>query len=159
LEFQAQFENRLSTYRSERAWRIMLAIRKAYTLLVRRKSGGIPAFAKWSLQSVLRGNTELGDFEPELPNILNFVPPEFLSPESKLGARSQGRQARGQYAIIVLPIFDFDFRFQRPQQIAVQFARSGHPVFWISPSRYLPSSSAELYKSIQIRENMWEVHL
>src|SRR5260370_36363862 len=33
-DFHAQFEKQISAYRSERAWRIMLAIRKAYTLRV-----------------------------------------------------------------------------------------------------------------------------
>src|SRR2546430_17171771 len=64
-----------------------------------------------------------------------------------------------RYDVVVLPIFDFQFRFQRPQQIAVQFARTGHRVFWISPARMLPASSAALYESTQIRENVWEVHL
>lgn len=34
------------------------------------------------------------------------------------------------YDVIVFPIIDWEFRFQRPQQLAVQFARAGHRVFY-----------------------------
>ena len=125
LEFQAQFEKQISAYRSERAWRIMLAIRKAYTLLVRRKLRGVLPFIGWSIKSAFGGNTELDDFEPALSNNLNFVPQELLATASRAHARAKTDKADSQYDIIVLPIFDFDFRHQRPQQIAVQFARTG----------------------------------
>ncbi len=35
------------------------------------------------------------------------------------------------YDIIVFPIIDWEFRFQRPQQIAMGFARAGHRVFYV----------------------------
>jgi GT2 family glycosyltransferase/glycosyltransferase involved in cell wall biosynthesis len=35
------------------------------------------------------------------------------------------------YDVIVFPIIDWEFRFQRPQQIAVRFARAGHGVFYV----------------------------
>ncbi|MEO8130924.1 MAG: glycosyltransferase, partial [Bryobacteraceae bacterium] len=56
-------------------------------------------------------------------------------------------------------IFDFDFRFQRPQQIAAQFARRGHRVFWISPARWIPPASSQQYEAIALRDNLWEIHL
>lgn len=34
------------------------------------------------------------------------------------------------FDIIMFPIIDWEFRFQRPQQIAVRFARAGHRVFY-----------------------------
>src|SRR4029079_8909568 len=54
---------------------------------------------------------------------------------------------------------DFDFRFQRPQQIAAEFARRGHRVFWISPTRFLPASSTKPYDVLPLRDNLWEIHL
>ena len=79
-DYQARFEQQLATYRAERAWRVMLAIRKAYTLLVRRLRGGIPSFCGWAVTSLMGGNPELEDYEPSLPAIANFVPPELFAP-------------------------------------------------------------------------------
>ncbi|MFP5289309.1 MAG: glycosyltransferase, partial [Thermoanaerobaculia bacterium] len=45
---------------------------------------------------------------------------------------------QGRYDIVILPLIDWDFRFQRPQQIATQFGRHGHRVFYLSISQYLP---------------------
>jgi GT2 family glycosyltransferase/glycosyltransferase involved in cell wall biosynthesis/aminoglycoside phosphotransferase (APT) family kinase protein len=35
------------------------------------------------------------------------------------------------YDVIVFPIIDWDFRFQRPQQMAIRFAEDGHRVFYV----------------------------
>jgi GT2 family glycosyltransferase/glycosyltransferase involved in cell wall biosynthesis len=43
----------------------------------------------------------------------------------------------GRYDAIVFSIIDFDFRFQRPQQLATQFGRHGHRVFYLSTTRFL----------------------
>ena len=66
LSYHAELEKQLSAYRSERAWRVMLAIRKTYTVLVRGK-----------LQ-----NTKLEDFEPVFPDLLSFIPVELSAPET-----------------------------------------------------------------------------
>ncbi len=39
-----------------------------------------------------------------------------------------------KYDVIVFPIIDWHFRFQRPQQIASQFAQHGHRVFYLRTS-------------------------
>ena len=38
--------------------------------------------------------------------------------------------ANGKYAIICLPMIEWAFRFQRPQQMMRQFAEAGHPVLY-----------------------------
>ncbi|HTR02431.1 MAG TPA: glycosyltransferase [Thermoanaerobaculia bacterium] len=43
----------------------------------------------------------------------------------------------GRYDTIVFSIIDWDFRFQRPQQLATQFGRHGHRVFYLSTSKFL----------------------
>jgi GT2 family glycosyltransferase/glycosyltransferase involved in cell wall biosynthesis len=48
------------------------------------------------------------------------------------------RVPQGRYDVVVLPLIDWDFRFQRPQQIAAQLGRHGHRVFYLSISQYLP---------------------
>src|SRR6266498_3505205 len=40
------------------------------------------------------------------------------------------------YDVVVLPIISWEFRFQRPQQIAAQFGRHGHRVFYLSLTRF-----------------------
>jgi GT2 family glycosyltransferase/SAM-dependent methyltransferase len=144
-EFKSRFEKELSVYRSQRAWRIMLAMRKAYSLLTRPK-----------LRFLYRG---LQEFELTFPDVLTYLPDELPEPELNGDGPHPLHKENRQYDIVVLPIFDFELRFQRPQQLAVQFARAGHRVFWVSLSRRLPSSSRELYKCVQLRDNVWEVHL
>lgn len=48
------------------------------------------------------------------------------------------RVPAGRYDVVVFSIIDWDFRFQRPQQIATQLGRHGHRVFYLSTSRFLP---------------------
>jgi|SRR5437879_113341 len=42
------------------------------------------------------------------------------------------------YDIFVFPVIDWDYRFQRPQHLSLEFARSGHRVFYIS-TKFLPT--------------------
>ena len=44
---------------------------------------------------------------------------------------------QGRYDVIVFSIIDWDFRFQRPQQLATQFGRRGHRVFYLSTTQFL----------------------
>jgi GT2 family glycosyltransferase len=44
----------------------------------------------------------------------------------------EARPRAATYDVIVFPIIDWDFRFQRPQQLASQFAAAGHRVFYIA---------------------------
>lgn len=43
----------------------------------------------------------------------------------------------GRYDTIVFSIIDWDFRFQRPQQLATQFGRHRHRAFYLSTTRFL----------------------
>ena len=43
----------------------------------------------------------------------------------------------GRYDVVVFSIIDWDFRFQRPQQLATQFGRHGHRVFYLSTTKFL----------------------
>jgi polysaccharide pyruvyl transferase CsaB len=151
---RSRMASELKAYRSQRAWTAMLAIRKAYTLLTR---DGKLAFGKWLLRLPFAGLGPLAPYELPFPDVAENVPPALLERPSTHGAPAIGRQRK--YDLIVLAIIDFDFRFQRPQQIAAQFARDGHRVFWISPTRFLPPSSAEPYRLTPLRDNLWEIQL
>jgi GT2 family glycosyltransferase len=59
--------------------------------------------------------------------------------------------------IICFPIIDWDFRFQRPQQLMSQFADAGHRVFYIQ-QQFLPAGS-DNYLVKRKRRNVFEVAL
>jgi len=104
----------------------------------------------WSLRRFLsrRGRPAPA---PVGPAPLPLSPPEELMPESVSEAPPPPETPpeapprppvlpsvpRGRYDLIILSIIDWDFRFQRPQQLATQFARHGHRVFYLSTTRFL----------------------
>jgi glycosyltransferase involved in cell wall biosynthesis len=48
----------------------------------------------------------------------------------------------GKVDVIVLPVIPWEFRFQRPQHLATQFARSGHRVFYLETHFHRVDASA-----------------
>lgn len=61
--------------------------------------------------------------------------------------------------VICFSIIDWEFRYQRPQQIMSQFALNGHRVFYISPSRFEPADALPRVRVETIKENVYEVQL
>jgi GT2 family glycosyltransferase/glycosyltransferase involved in cell wall biosynthesis len=159
--FQSELERSLRVYRSQRAWKVMLFFRKAYALLVVPGWKAKMRFVRWLLNCRRPG--WLDDYEPQFPDVLSYVPKEahFSFLDSPLGTlpAASGTRPRNRYDLIVLPVFEFDFRFQRPQQLAKEFARQGHRVFWISPARVLPPDSSQAYEALPLSTRLWEVRL
>jgi GT2 family glycosyltransferase/glycosyltransferase involved in cell wall biosynthesis len=60
------------------------------------------------------------------------------------------------FDVICFPIIDWDFRFQRPQQLMSRFAAHGHRVFYIAQTF---RSSGPAYTIQPKRENVYEVSL
>ncbi|MGH9364760.1 MAG: glycosyltransferase, partial [Thermoanaerobaculia bacterium] len=58
--------------------------------------------------------------------------------------------------VVCLPIIDWEFRFQRPQQLMSQFAEAGHRVFYVAQGF---RSSGPPYQIIAKRQNVYEVSL
>ncbi len=172
--YQEAFQRTLISHRNEKAWQIMLALRKAYTLLFRR---GLGPFCKWVLSWPGQGPGSLAEYDVQFPNLSAYMPEQQLA-EALLTAEASAwletEEAtetepapvptlaeilpKQTYDVIVFPVFDFEFRFQRPQQIAAEFARRGHRVFWLSPGRHLPLSHPKRYEAIQLRPDLWELH-
>ena len=67
--------------------------------------------------------------------------------------------ARKQVDIVCFSIIDWDFRFQRPQQIMIQFAKHGHRVFYISISSFLAPDANPAYSVRPLGENLLEISL
>jgi polysaccharide pyruvyl transferase CsaB len=160
-----QFQNKLAAdvelYRAQRAWKVMVAIRKGYTLHTRR---GFAAFLRWAIALPFAGPGLLQEYEPAFPDVRNYLPERLHAPhdfpeQTEESCKLADLLPIRRYDVIVLAIFDFDFRFQRPQQVAAEFARRGHRVFWVSPARVLPSAAEESYQAVPLRENLWEVRL
>jgi polysaccharide pyruvyl transferase CsaB len=173
--FQNTLDSNLEAYRTQRAWKVMLAIRKGYTLLTRQ---GSFAFLRWMLALPFAGVGSLDEYELGFPYLWNYMPERVETPLDLPPAFTQAMPVASaapvltakpkklaeliperKFDIVILAIFDFEFRFQRPQQIATQFARRGHRVFWVSPARFLLPGSPNAYEAIPLRENIWEVHL
>ena len=175
--FHRSFESTLTGYRNQRAWQIMLLIRKGYTLFHRQ---GFATLLKWALSIPFAGFGSLAEYDLPFPQVWNYMPealeqsyaqsyaaePRVMEeehqdehPEPALPKKLSELLPQKKYDVLIFAIFDFDFRFQRPQQIAAQFARRGHRVFWISPARWIPPASQQHYEAIALRENLWEIHL
>ena len=161
--YEANLDSALSTYRVQRAWRLMIAIRKAYDFWARRGWVGRLRAFYLLLRAPFRLSRYYPDQEIQLPALRSYVPQ--WDEEAETAADSAAASPRflaplpRKYDVVILAIIDFDFRFQRPQQIASQFAKNGHRVFWISPTRVAPPSSGDPYFLHSLRENIWEVHL
>jgi len=64
-----------------------------------------------------------------------------------------------RYDVICLAVIEWQFRFQRPQQLALQFAEHGHRVFYINPIKLLLSSAGRNCTSFPLTSNVWDVRL
>ncbi|HET7451750.1 MAG TPA: glycosyltransferase, partial [Thermoanaerobaculia bacterium] len=61
-----------------------------------------------------------------------------------------------RFDVVCFPIIDWDFRFQRPQQLMSRFASAGHRVFYVS-HRFRQSGAA--WEVVPKAENVFEVTL
>jgi GT2 family glycosyltransferase/glycosyltransferase involved in cell wall biosynthesis/SAM-dependent methyltransferase len=150
--FSEAFDRRLREYRAQRAWKIMLAIRRAYTLVVR---GGWSGW--WRL--VFGPREPLDDYELAFPKPEEYLHPLAVPVPAVVKTPDVIAPPPRKYDVIVLAIIDFDFRFQRPQQIAAQLAREGHRVLWVTATKTIPQDSPAPYQIGKLRENIWEIRL
>lgn len=163
-QYEEELNLQLRQYSSQRAWKIMLFIRKAYDLLVVDGWGGRVKFLKWVFLEIPFGKFGLEQYEIRLP--VPSVFPSFslleyqlsVGDEHSVESRTKSLSA-SHYDVVIMPVFDFEFRYQRPQQLAVQFARAGHRVFWLSPTRKVKANHSVPYEAVPLRPNIWEVRL
>jgi GT2 family glycosyltransferase/glycosyltransferase involved in cell wall biosynthesis len=105
----------LHQLQTSRLWRLA----NVYWLLRRRLQGLRQAFSRAAPVPTNAGPQECFALPPGFPEV----------PASR-------------YDVVVFSIIDWDFRFQRPQQIAAQFGRHGHRVFYLSTTQFLPPGDA-----------------
>jgi GT2 family glycosyltransferase/glycosyltransferase involved in cell wall biosynthesis len=58
--------------------------------------------------------------------------------------------------LLCFSIIDWDFRWQRPQQLLSQFADAGHRVFVFKTTAFLPAGPPS-FRIAPVRENVWEI--
>lgn len=148
--YASEFHARLLEYRGQRAWKVMLAAREAYSLLARGR--GLEKLRALALPLRWLGSHSPVD-DVTLPDPWRFAPAELHVPVSGAPAVTAPETPDRRLDIVILPIFDFEFRYQRPQQIAARLAEAGHRVYWVSPGR----RCANGVEISPIRENLWEV--
>ncbi len=61
--------------------------------------------------------------------------------------------------ILFFPVIDWDYRFQRPQQLAVQLAARGHRVFYLEPEVDARGKAGEMPTVKKERNNLYRVLL
>jgi hypothetical protein len=76
-EFDARGKAWLQERRTDRNWQLMLAARKAGSLLLRQGWSGRARFIRWALWDVPRGAAELQEFEPVPLNLRDYLPQVF----------------------------------------------------------------------------------
>jgi glycosyltransferase involved in cell wall biosynthesis len=161
--YELKLASELAAYRKQRAWQVMLACRTAYALGVRGGWRGRWRMLRWLLKGALTGQLAVEREDLQFPDVASYLPEELFYPIPEDGGKGRsaghGRRDERFHDVLIFPVFEYDFRFQRPQQIAVELARRGHRVFWISPSRVMSGSGAKDYELVARRKNIWELQL
>jgi polysaccharide pyruvyl transferase CsaB len=80
------------------------------------------------------------------------------SPASEVPARTLPARLPEKHDVVCFSIIDWEFRWQRPQQVMSRFAEQGHRVFFLSTSRFL-KGNGKPYEVVPLRENVWEVRI
>ncbi len=136
-----------------RIWRLATPIFSLHHMLQRASSTGkglarrvfTPQQANGSVRSGANGagsSNELVAGNPKKNGSLDFV------------------EHRPQnYDILCFSILEWDFGFQRPHQMAAQFAEQGHRVFYMSLARSCPPDEPAGYTLRQLGERIYEVHI
>jgi glycosyltransferase involved in cell wall biosynthesis len=162
--YAVQLEETLLEYRNQRAWQFMLLLRKLQIHCTREGWRGLWRALRVVATAPFRGIPALTGYDLVFPAPFEGAPPGLTSPYCQQGQRfaltpRDRWPHRERYDLIILPIVEFEYRFQRPQHLAVQFAARDHRVFWISPAKSLPATSCQPYQAFPIAENLWEVLL
>jgi GT2 family glycosyltransferase/glycosyltransferase involved in cell wall biosynthesis len=65
----------------------------------------------------------------------------------------------GRYEVICLGNIEWESRYQRPQQLMVQFSRNGHRVFYVNASHFVKSGQSKNFRATQVAPNVFDVRL
>ena len=80
--------------------------------------------------------------------------PEFAGPHGRPDVEFRVPDATSEPDIFILSITDWDFRFQRSQHLAIEFAKSGRRVFYVEMMHHAGDRSIA-----KIRDNLYRIRL
>ena len=95
---------------------------------------------------------------PDTLESITLLPSLHQDEAARILGRSIPDESRHRVDIVCFSIIDWEFRYQRPQQIMSQFAAHGHRVFYISASRFRSGSAADHGVRL-IKDRVYEVQL
>jgi glycosyltransferase involved in cell wall biosynthesis len=161
---QRQFEDALVRFRNQRSWQLFLLARKLYAHSFLEGWAGRRELLRFLSAAPFKGIPNLAKYDLVPPKIEAFLPKPLASPyfshsPGQRAVRTGEATRDSPYDLVILPVFGFNYRFQRPQHLAVQFASYGHRVFWISPNKFLDSDSPHSFEITPLCANLWEVRL
>jgi glycosyltransferase involved in cell wall biosynthesis len=158
---QRQFEDALTGFRNRRSWQLFLLARKLYSHSFLEGWAGRRELLRFFGTAPFKGIPTLAKYDLVPPKIEAFLPKPLASPyfSDSPNQRAIRTGDLAPYDLVILPVFGFNYRFQRPQHLAVQFASYGHRVFWISPNTFLDSDSPHSFEITPLCANLWEVRL
>jgi GT2 family glycosyltransferase/glycosyltransferase involved in cell wall biosynthesis len=158
---------------NSRGWRALMRYRRLkerYRRLFRRPQSALVSSQPLDAHRAIELRTPASTAPPPSPaatpdpaalthESLTLVPT--LIPEEVMAVldvpRADARRRR--YDVICFSIVDWEFRYQRPQQIMSQFAAHGHRVFYISTSRFRSPGYPTGVSARLIKDNVYEVQL
>ena len=137
----ADARRELETIRASRLWRIghqYWSLRRRLGLSGRQVEPAVTSAA--SAAVAVHEPAGLVMEEPAAPRAAKPALPQFVRP-----------LPLQRFDVVVFSIIDWDFRFQRPQQLATQFGRHGHRVLYLSTTQFPAARRARLGADAQGR--------
>ncbi len=108
-------------------------------------------------ERLARSGQVSGHDPPDSYGALKLLPRLDQAGAARILGRKIEDPSRRRVDLVCFSIIDWDFRYQRPQQIMSQFAAHGHRVFYISGARFRPAGSEAGVRAVT--DNIYEVEL
>lgn len=171
-----KLHHQLQLAETTKAWKIMCALRRFNQQFLKGSNVERKKFVSWVKNKVLNKTinkeSELAQFSPLNSGMVTIHDFEIQHDEqiiehSPLLGNTQyiKYDLPSSYDVFRFPVIEWDFRWQRPQQIASQFADANHRVFYFSIDTNgidNQSSKNDVTNRVQIRElrhNVWWIKL
>ena len=172
-------KNQISLLETTKAWKLMCLMRRVNEQFIKGDRAEKKKFISWMQKKITKKTVpieySLNKFSPiQSDKIEMYEIKERRQSVNSLNHTSELRYEGNfinfdvpkSYDIFRFPVINWDFRWQRPQQLSVQFAHSGHRVFYLSvdimPLGKDKLSYEEVSKEmtvIEVEKNVWTVQL
>jgi len=169
--------SQLNRVENTKAWKVMCGLRRLNEQFIKGSKSEKRKFVRYVKNKILNKpinqELELSRFSPINSGDIKIHEFEVIQSNIEENDTSNLQEVVNyvtynvpkNFDVFRFPVIEWDFRWQRPQQIASQFADHGHRVFYFSidtESAPEDSSYDEVVSKIQIRElrtNVWWVKL